>query len=378
MEKMKKNRIFSYPSPFAPSNPNPYLKVFYKNLARHGYHWCGNLTPTAGWLRENRDKFEILHFNWPEFIWRIRYTGIGIIGPVSAWKLARFRKFLTEAKKLKKILVFTLHNLEPHDHGREIDNRGLSMMCGMCDIIISHSAWAAEEAVRLFNADPDKIVVMYHGNYRGAYPAPLSKGEVSKRIGFNGTRPIVGCFGSIRAYKGFGTAVEAMLKINGAQLLIAGQLNRFQRVLHWISRDMDVFAGARRAFGSRMVTVLDKVGDQEFADLMNACDIIIVPYTKVTGSSALLTALTFSKPVIVSDLPYFREILNPEPKAFLTFKSGSADSLAEAVKRMLSSDLYEAGQAAKRLADRYEWEKVIKPLVARLQAMELNRGLYKR
>lgn len=76
----------------------------------------------------------------------------------------------------------------------------------------------------------------------------------------------------------------------------------------------------------------------------------------------MAAAQTFGRGVVASDLPYFREMLAPEPEAGVTFPAGDAGALAVAVRRFFETSSEERGAASRRLADRYSWEKVVAPI----------------
>ena len=355
-------RIYSFPSP--DSFVNPYLKMFYKHLSAYGYEWRGAISFNRKWFRENINKCDVLHINWPEHIWANHRW------PVAFWRIVNTSYLLIRAKLAKKVIVLTIHNLSAHGNNNIFVRLGNIIMSRICDIAISHSYWAATETVKMFKCDPAKVIVMFHGTYNGEYPQPQSRDKTCQHYGLKEGVPIVGFFGFIRRYKGVGTLVNAFTNEIKAQLLIAG------RFLH--AHDHESFLEMEQRSSLDMVTIFKNLSSQEFSDLMNACAMIVLPYKEVTGSGVLLAALTFGKPVIVSDQPYFKEIMGREPKAFLTFKTNDSVSLKEAIEQMLASDLTEASQAAKRLADIYKWEEVIKPVAVRLDEIMENKYHIKR
>ena len=102
----------------------------------------------------------------------------------------------------------------------------------------------------------------------------------------------------------------------------------------------------------------------DVADLLHTADCVLFPYRKITGSGALAAAQTFGRGVVVSDLPYFREMLAAEPLAGEFFPAGDAAGLAAAVRRFFDATLAERHVASRRLADRCTWEKAVAPVAA--------------
>ena len=83
------------------------------------------------------------------------------------------------------------------------------------------------------------------------------------------------------------------------------------------------------------IVIPRQLNDQEFADLMAASDAAFLPYRNVTGSGVLLTAIGFGRPVIAADLPYFREVLAPEPEAGVLVDGTDPALWAQAIDSLL-------------------------------------------
>ena len=141
-------------------------------------------------------------------------------------------------------------------------------------------------------------------------------------------RPIVSCLGYLRRYKGLELACQAVQHLKGeVQLLVAGPPRR--------GYNLRPVRDAAAALPN--VILLDRwTTNQEFADFAAASDAVLLPYTQVTTSGALLAAWTLGSGVICSDLPFFRELL-PEPSAAgRLFSANSSVSLAEAIRSYVS------------------------------------------
>jgi glycosyltransferase involved in cell wall biosynthesis len=138
----------------------------------------------------------------------------------------------------------------------------------------------------------------------------------------------------------------------GYQLLIAGRAEG--RALAEIKRAVRGIEGVRLEAG--------RMDAQRLADLHEAADAVLLPYSDVTGSGALLAALSQSRAVIVTPLPYFKEILAPEPDAGVIVAGGSSDALVKAVELCFASNMKARNEAARRLADLYAWERVVPPV----------------
>src|SRR5262245_57621059 len=106
---------------------------------------------------------------------------------------------------------------------------------------------------------------------------------------------------------------------------------------------------------------------QRLADFIHAADSVLMPYRNITGSSALLASLSLGRGVIASDLAFFREIPAPEPKAGVLFIPSDARDIARAIDVFFSVPAESRHAAARRIANRYDWDPVIRPVSDWLQ-----------
>jgi beta-1,4-mannosyltransferase len=352
---------------------NPYVDLFYRSLLPYGVNLVGALEFDYVWLKTNINEFDCIHLHWPENIWReylgplhkkIRFSNIK-----GAWRLSVkiettfqpyfdnqkikwFENCLDYLKGQGKKIIWTWHNIEPHENNGYIDVRGTHILAEKSDLIIFHSRWAEDQCRKMF-AIPGKTIVMPHGNYDGIYPEPRNRAVVLTEIGLETDKPVVGCLGAMRGYKGIDVACEAVQLLGGSvQLLCAGMPHH----LFETPKNISKVSNHNISFVTR------KLSEQELSDFANACDCILLPYKKITGSGALLLALTLRKGVVASDLPYFREILRKVPNAGLLVSPNSPEALAKGIDDFLSIPLKVREEASKLLADMFSWNDVVVPV----------------
>ena len=346
---------------------NPYIELFYGALGRHGIDFAGTLEPNMAWLRQHAEQVEAVHIHWPEHLLRRKPQWVRTAPGIRAsWRLqrliarfappfhlVRFSRFLRVAKGTGKRIIWTLHNLEPHERRSAIQRAGFRALARHADLIICHDQSARAECRKRYKTGAE-VVVMAHGNYDGVYPAPRPPSTVRRELGFEERGPLVGCLGAIRHYKGFDLAIDAVASLRGeVQLLVAGCPIRCD-------------SGALRGRASQcdfVRVVPRRLTDQEFADFAHAADAILLPYRGVTGSGALLAAATFGRGVVASDLPFFRDVLREHPDAGAFFPPGNVPALADAIGRYLSIPAATRQRAARALADQYSWDRVIQSVV---------------
>lgn len=116
-----------------------------------------------------------------------------------------------------------------------------------------------------------------------------SKGEI-----------VFGMMGYFRREKGVLVLIEAWKKffqseMPNAHLLLAGY---FPEDYPFLNENMKKF---------NVVIQNNYLSDYEYYKFLNNCDIIVLPYSRGTNSGILSTVASLNKPVILSDIPLFKE-----------------------------------------------------------------------
>lgn len=317
---------------------NAYLDLFYGHL--DGIEAASGTLPT--WppeaLRTAMAQIDALHFHWPEVIWR------GPSGRVTAKSLIDFTRLLTETRRMKRPIFWTVHNLRPHEGAATGDRLGGLLLGRFADLLICHDPQTAKKARARFHPRGE-VVVMPHGNYGNAFPPSRPADGVRRELGLDPGRPLLSIIGLLRGYKGFDVALAALRDLPGVQLLIAGTPHE--------TFDLGALKAAAAA-QSDVHIVARRLSEQELSDYHGASDLVLLPYRNITGSGALLTALTLHRAVVTSDLPFFSWMLEGHPAAGRTAGAGT---LAETVHAMLNVPADEREAAAGRLASRYDWSE---------------------
>lgn len=155
-------------------------------------------------------------------------------------------------------------------------------------------------------------------------------------------------FGSIDKYKGVDLLIDAFksMPTTGVKLVIAGK---------GISYNQDNDAN--------IVEINRFIEDEELKDLFQRALFVVYPYRSITMSGVLSIAYYFNKPVLLSDLSFFKE--NKTPMSFF-FKCNDVidlrDKLLSMINRKFSDAcFYKEIYSEKTLADDYyKFYKMIK------------------
>ncbi len=376
---------------------NPYVDLFYNALQAEGVKLYEEPQIDMNWAQAHFAHIDALHFHWPEYIWRgsqRRVVPSGLRTQIrarvpGAWRvftwldkiarsrwlgglqrqrnkrygIERLREFVVSARASGVTIIWTLHNLESHENWSSLDRRGFEMLATVSDLVICHSNYARTEFLARYPSNCP-VIVMPHGNYDGVYPQPRPRSQVLTDLGLDPLLPVVGCIGAMRAYKGIDVAIQAVRQYQGRlQLICAGE-----------PHGSFPLAEAERLTRETKGAVLlpHRLSDQAFADCCNACDVILLPYRKITGSGALLAALTQGRAVVASDLPYFREVLSEHSSAGALVKPGDVAALVAGIQQLLQRDPVIREHSAWEAAAQYSWSLVIKPVMDEIKRLRVS------
>lgn len=340
-------RVAAWPA----TGANPYLDLFYAAMAQRAVTLVAGLQINDAVLRMMAPSIDALHIQWyPEAIWRARGGGATqrLRGVVGLWR------YLVHGKSAGLQIVWTVHDLEHHEGSDSVDRLGYLLLAGAADLVICHSQWCRREFVKRYRHFRGDVIVIPIGNYDGVFPPAAQRRDVLERIGLNPSKRTLAALGTLRHYKGIDLLIGEMTRLGtDYQLIVAGEVLEpdYRLQLHRLCATVPG------------VCLIDTfVNNQTYADLTHAADCIVLPYRRVTGSSALLSAATLGRGVVAADLPFFREVLAPEPQAGVLFTPGEGEALRGAITEFFEGPVAERHAAARRLADLYDWNLVVAPI----------------
>ncbi len=330
-----------------------YLESLYLALAPHGIHVSIDGFPFEDdFLEQRRHEFDVLHLHWAEYLW----------GAGTAARPARLRgviglwRFLRRARRLAIPVVWTVHNVEPHEAGDWVDTLGYSVMGRYSALTVCHDEFTKQATLKRFKIASGAPLIMRMGNNRLSWPAPAGRSGVRAQFRLGPEDRLLVCFGLFRPYKGFDLAIDAMrLLKQGYHLVVAGPAAQ------------PSYAAELQRLAAPLGNVTireERLTTQDLVNLVAASDCALFPYRKITGSAALLGAFTLGKGVVASDLPYFRETLSHAPEAGVTFRVGDSADLARAVVEFFTVPDGVHAAAANRIATDHDWDEVVRPLAA--------------
>src|SRR5262245_49161250 len=104
--------LVSYPSVL---ESNPYQRLLYGELARHGIVLADEVPFEVRALLRARKLVRVLHFHWPQPHWRHERGPRILRRPLSYVKVSLFAARLAAARALGYRIVWTVHQVYPHE-----------------------------------------------------------------------------------------------------------------------------------------------------------------------------------------------------------------------------------------------------------------------
>jgi glycosyltransferase involved in cell wall biosynthesis len=260
-------------------------------------------------LRRRAEQADLMHWQW---LW---------LEPVSAPLLPRRRPQL-----------LTMHNVIRRVRpGRRLAER--------MDATIVHTRQGAD-----LLGGGSRVHVIPHGAFEHLTRQPDERPLPPELAAVEG--PVVLCFGVVRPYKGVDVLVDAFRSIEGAELWVVG-------------RPLGVSLDVLRA-PPHVRFVPRYVSDSELPAYFRRADLVVLPHRNVDVSGVLFAGLAFAKPMVLSDVGGFRELVEDQGAGRLV-PPGDPAALAQAIGELLADPaerarLAERAQAA--AAGPYSWESV--------------------
>jgi glycosyltransferase involved in cell wall biosynthesis len=208
---------------------------------------------------------------------------------------------------------------------RSLDRTGGRLLARSSGIVLAHDRDTADRACAELGLAPERVTVVPHGSYVGAYPRGRPRAAVREELGVPAGAFVFLCFGQLRADKRIDLLLDGFtsLQSRDVRLVVAGS------VFHVPSRRR--VEDAARA-DPRILPLLESVAHERVAELFDAADAFVLARSEVWTSGSVILSLSLGAPVVAARVPLHEDLLGGEEAGWL-FERGDADSLRSALER---------------------------------------------
>ena len=325
---------------------NQYGALLARSLRRHDIHLePGDYAFGAEWLERSRPDYSVLHLNWLDRF----YTQGEPAGALGEY--ARFAETLIHAKRIGYRIVWTLHNLFPHERPHpELDRLVNLLVAREADAVIAHCRYGAEQLTWRYGVET--VHVIPHGHFMDVFPDQVQRPEARARLGIDGDRFVYVFFGNLRGYKGLEELIAAFRQVARPQDLLMLMMKTSARAPALLER----LTATIRDDPSIRIYTSDFFPEEEFQYYLNAADVAVLPFREVMTSGSAIQALGFGLPVVLPRRGCMADLI--DGTMGVLYDPDEPGALPAALRRVREMDLQAAGRAARAQARQFDWDRI--------------------
>lgn len=342
-----------------PKDVNPYTELLYSEMGRMGakatylarvtpFHSLNILLLPLETAARRLFGARLIHIHWTApfcLPGQSRFTFVRRLSQL--W----FGFWLRSAARLGMRLVWTAHNVLPHDPVFADDIAARRALVMASDLVIAHSNETLAGLSEI-GAVPRRVVVIPHGPFDSVQQENGTEGN------FDFFRFLF--IGRVKPYKGVEdllAAFESLPAGSRSHLTVAGQcqdpalLDRLQSYAH--RPNVSVLVGPER------------LPDAEVSRLLLEAHVVVLPFRAVTTSGSAILAISHGKPVVIPESASMIDI----PDTAAIRYDGSIDGLVKALERVANMSIIELSvmsEAAFKHAHTVSWEEIAARTIAEM------------
>jgi glycosyltransferase involved in cell wall biosynthesis len=279
--------IFAFPKTGISYNEPFYAAVESLGVPVREGVWSGS------WLLREMRPGDLMHLHWPSFLYynsRSRWrTLVGLL---------RFVTLLCILRARGVRIVWTAHNLYPHDGGRQIWVHRWSrrFVVAIAEAVLVHGPSAGAIVQREFSIPSHKMRQIPHGHWIGYYPDTMTRAEARAKLGINTASYVYAFVGTCKPYKNLEQLLRAfVLQSDEPELIVVGN---FQSPAY-----LDCIRRLVAELGTSRVRLEPRfIDDGELQVYLKAADAVVIPYREILTSGSAMLAFGFGRPVVVPRL----------------------------------------------------------------------------
>ena len=341
---------------------NPYQTMLYADLPAHDVAVVPVDARNALVPRDPGGRLDhyLLHLHWTS---PLLQTQPGPYGAELA--LRRFRQRVEDFQDRGGRLVWTIHNMLPHEcPNRAAEIHLCRFLASRAHLIHVMDTNTARMVAPLYQLRADRTVVIPHGSYVGVYPDVVSREDARRRLGLREHEIALLMLGGIRPYKGLDLLLDVFDELSRSdprlRLLVVGKPYGVAYSEQWRERCEQ---------HPQIMAHFAHAADADLQIWYRAADLAVLPYLSILNSGSFQLALSFDLPVVGARHGLLAALLDPAYTEAFTPGSGAdlRRALETAVRRLVGRP--EVRRAAHAAARRYPPDAMASDFAAVLLAM---------
>lgn len=269
--------------------------------------------------------------------------------------------FLHQLKNEGYPTVLTFHSTEYGRNGGQFgDWREFREISGkewyggyIADRVTAVSSFLKRELMWLYNVPEWKIDVIPNGIGAGRFKKDVDPGRIKERYGIHPLAPVVLFVGRMEHQKGPDLLVKAIPRVLShrwdAKFIILGRGNMLDYIKK-LASDLGIMGSTR---------ILGYVSEDEYIDILNACDIVCIPSRNEPFGLVLLEAWDAEKAVVAANVGGLDKNIDNFVNGIKVFTS--PESIAWGINYIIDDPegVSQLGARGKEKARGWTWDKVV-------------------
>jgi len=331
---------------------NPYAGLLALEMEKRGiYLELGEYAFERAWLEKHRPDFDLLHLNWLHHFYKADEVESALK------RYTQFAENLSFARHLGYRIIWTIHNLFPHERPfPTLDRLANLTLSQEAHAVTAHCHYAAD-LIRKHYFRSENLHVIPHGHFIDVFPNEIPSQTARAQLQIPEEAFVYLFFGNARGYKGVEQLIKAFSQIEEKRaLLVLMMRSAFNPQYTETMREMAAHDERIRIFTASYFA------NEEFQIYLNAADVVVQPFSAVLTSGSAITALSFAKPVILPKLGCMPELI--DETMGLLYNPQDPEGLEKALLAIRARDLAAMSQAAFQRANDLDWSGIAARLAA--------------
>ncbi len=336
---------------------NSYLDCFYPPIEALGVEVCeGEFS--GRWLLRNLRNTDYIHLHWPSGFYHASKRRKCFRG------FALFLFFLTLVRWRGARLIWTIHNLYPHDRCLvpQLDILARQLLVKLGSRFFIHGPSARTQVLREFPKLAERTVMIEHGHWVDYYPNTIPQGTARSRLGLTDTEFVFLFIGLCKPYKNLESLIQAFEQLPGNPVLVIA--GKFQDPTYEVAIRDAIRAAARRS-ENRILLHSGFVRHEDMQIYLGACNVLVAPYNEVLSSGSAILGLSFGRPVIAPAIGSLKDLIIEG--CGLLYNPSRSEGLRDAMRGAMDMKFDEARIRAEAL--KHDWNDTAKIVVNSLAGL---------